>query len=120
MATNVGGLTVKNKSGTLVGMSDPDRLLSYPFIVVRIACTRCSRKGSYRLARLAERYGADVSMVELLHALSADCRFRQIKRVAGHYETCGAHFPDLSRPEPPDMPPTTPRLRVVKGSRAAE
>ena len=97
-----------------------DRLANFPFVVVRIACTRCSRAGSYRLARLAERYGAGILMTELLELLSADCRFRSIKRVAGHYERCGAIYPDLGRPTPPDLPPSARRLRVVKGGEAAE
>ena len=95
-------------------MSDANRLLSYPYVVVRVACSRCGRSGSYRLARLAERYGAGISMAELLEALSADCRFRANKRVAGHYERCGATFPDLGKPTPPDVPPTLRGLRVVK------
>ncbi len=98
-------------------MSDPDRLLSYPFIVVRIACTRCSRKGSYRLARLAERYGADIRLTELLELLSADCRLRETKGFVGSHLTCGAKFTDLGRRGPPDMPPAVPRMRVVGGRR---
>ena len=97
-----------------------DRLSDFPFVVVRIACTRCSRSGSYRLARLAERYGAETKLTELLEALSADCRFRGIKRVAGHYERCGAIFTDLGSGPPPDTPPSASRLRLVKPGRAAE
>ena len=32
---------------------------STPFVVVRIACRQCSQRGSYRLARLAAKYGRD-------------------------------------------------------------
>jgi hypothetical protein len=32
---------------TLSGMPDPDALVSYPWIIVRIACRRCDRRGSY-------------------------------------------------------------------------
>ena len=101
-------------------MSDSNRLLFYPYVVVRVACSRCARSGSYRLTRLAERYGSNISMPELLDALSADCRFRANTRVAGHYERCGAIFPDLGKPTPPDMPPTPRGLRVIKGGQAAE
>jgi hypothetical protein len=38
---------------------DRDRLAFYPFVVVRIACRQCSQRGSYRLARLAAKYGRD-------------------------------------------------------------
>jgi hypothetical protein len=37
---------------------DCDRFASYPFVVVRTACRVCSRSGSYRLARLAAKYGS--------------------------------------------------------------
>jgi hypothetical protein len=43
-------------------MDDPrDReiLAYYPYVVVRIGCDRCTRKGAYRLARLAAKFGPD-------------------------------------------------------------
>src|SRR5271163_4032441 len=36
-------------------MDQRDCLAFYPFVVVRIACRVCSRRGSYRLARLAAK-----------------------------------------------------------------
>ena len=45
----------------------------YPYIVVRIGCRRCTRKGAYRLARLAAKYGAEIPMMELLAHLAGDC-----------------------------------------------
>ena len=42
-----------------------DVLSSYPYVVVRVACRRFTRKGSYRLARLAAKYGAEIPMTEL-------------------------------------------------------
>ena len=47
-----------------------DRLSSYPYVVVRVACRFCDRKGSYRLVRLAAKFGPDVTMDELLDALA--------------------------------------------------
>ena len=95
-----------------------DRLVTYPYVMVRVGCTRCHRKGAYRLARLAERYGADIDMMRLLTMLSADCAFRQPgKRFAGNFEVCGACYPDLRRPTPPDMPPAMGKLRVVEGGK---
>src|SRR5208283_5263572 len=44
-----------------------------PNVVVRIGCRRCTRKGSYRLARLAAKYGAEIPMMELLAHLAGDC-----------------------------------------------
>jgi hypothetical protein len=51
----------------------PDSLASYPHVIVRLACTVCSRKGSYRLARLAEKYGVQIDMRQLLEHLAGDC-----------------------------------------------
>jgi hypothetical protein len=58
--------------GQLPGMPD-DPLALYPYVVVRIGCGLCQRKGRYRLARLAAKYGAEISLDELLLRLTADC-----------------------------------------------
>ena len=47
---------------------DRDRLAPYPFVVVRIACRVCSRRGSYRLARLAAKFGPEISLRDLTDA----------------------------------------------------
>ena len=46
-------------------MDDRDRLALYPFVVVRIGCRQCSRKGAYRLARLAAKYGPEITLRDL-------------------------------------------------------
>jgi hypothetical protein len=62
---------------------------------VRIACRRCDRRGSYRLARLAARFGAAVAMPELLKAISADCYYRKPRHpISGE---CQAYFLDLEK-----------------------
>ncbi len=91
------------------------RLSEYPAVVVRIACSRCARKGQYRLARLADKYGSEIELAVLLSHLAADCTFRDTRR--GAAEFCGAFFPDLSSPQPPGRPTGT-RPRLV-GGRAA-
>ena len=83
---------------------------------VRIACSRCARKGQYRLARLSDRYGSEVEMSTLLTQLAGDCRFRDTRR--GSADFCGAFFPDLNDPQPPDRPSGPMGLRIV-GGRAA-
>lgn len=89
------------------------RLSEYPFITVRIACSKCARQGSYRLARLADRYGAEIEMTALLGHLAADCERRDTR--ARVYDYCGAFYPDLRAPRPPDEPATArTRLRVVR------
>ena len=93
-------------------MAAMSRLSDYPFVIVRIACTRCSRRGQYRLARLAERFGADAELTSVLSKLAAGCIYAGIKRHKGSYGTCGVMLPDLT-----DPPPAAPGLRVVGGQR---
>ena len=50
-----------------------ETLLRYPFVIVRIGCDACVRHGSYRLVRLAHKYGPEITLPELLEALTADC-----------------------------------------------
>lgn len=52
--------------------SDP-RLRDYPYVIVRFACRDCPRIGQYRLAVLAERFGADAVMADVLATISAAC-----------------------------------------------
>lgn len=93
----------------------PDTLANYPYVVVNVRCRLCSRQGSYRLAKLADRYGAWMSTPALLEALAGDCKYWGRPRhpiLPG----CGAYFCDLDPPRrPPDLPPRRVRLRVVGG-----
>jgi hypothetical protein len=41
--------------------------------VVRLACTKCERRGQYRKATLIERYGADANIVDLRLELAEGC-----------------------------------------------
>lgn len=51
-------------------------------------------------------------MTVLLSHLAADCTFRDTRR--GSADFCGAFFPDLSGPQPPDRPAATMRPRLVR------
>lgn len=74
----------------------------------------CGRKGQYRLARLAAKYGAEISMDALLEFLAGDCAHWRPRHP--FKEGCGARFIDLDPPQPPhDLPPTMRRLQLVKG-----
>jgi hypothetical protein len=93
------------------------RLRDYPYIVVRFACRECPRAGRYRLAALAERFGADANLRDVLEAISASCGVR-----TGHYRglTCAAYLPDVPPPQPPDLPRAMlprERLKVIRGGR---
>lgn len=93
-----------------------DTLSSYPYVCVRLACRRCSRRGSYRLARLADKYGAEIRMADLLAHLAGDCALWSPRHPA--IDRCGAYFADLDWPQPPaDLPPAAKRrFRVIGNS----
>jgi len=56
---------------------------------LHVACTRCLRRGRYRIARLIAAHGRDHPLPTLLHTISADCP----KRGTGqHSDRCGAVF----------------------------
>lgn len=99
-------------------------LAQFPYVIVRIECGMCpSRKGAYRLARLAAKYGPETPLDEVLARISADCPYQRAPRRPGDREPgqyvprCHAYFADLDRPvqPPPDLPPVLMRPRLVKG-----
>jgi hypothetical protein len=61
-------------------MDKQDCLAHYPFVVVRIRCRVCARKGSYRLARIAAKYGPEISLRDLL-ADAYPARHRPVRRM---------------------------------------
>jgi hypothetical protein len=87
-------------------------LAFYPFVVVRIACRACSRSGSYRLARLAAKFGPEITLRDLMERFSYDCLWRAEARSKKGKSACGVYLPDL---EPPDLPPGMVKRRLVKG-----
>ena len=46
-------LDERRTNTNMLSMDSRDCLAQYPFVVVRIRCRVCARKGSYRLARIA-------------------------------------------------------------------
>jgi hypothetical protein len=97
---------------------EQDTLLNYPYVIVRIACSACDRAGSYRLARLAAKYGADIRLDDLLRRLAGDCRY-WCDRPQPRRFRCMARFCDIDPPtRPPDFPAQIRRIRVVRGSRS--
>jgi hypothetical protein len=54
----------------------PATLAAYPWVIVRLCCDTCGRKGGYRLARLGARCGPERPLLEVLAGLSADCPAR--------------------------------------------
>lgn len=92
---------------------DPKRLSDYPWVVVNLSCKLCARRGRYRLARLAARYGSEQSLDGLLADLAHDCPYWRSK--PRRYDPrCGARFEDLDRLRTQDVPPAdgAPRSRT--------
>lgn len=87
----------------------PKTLADYPYVVVRIECGLCGRRGRYRLARLAERFGADIPLEDLLDRIAGRrCRYPRpwrVRRVPKLMAVCHIMLPDLVQaPRPPDLP----------------
>jgi hypothetical protein len=82
-------------------MDSRDCLARYPFVVVRIACRVCARRGSYRLARLAAKFGPEISLRDLTDRFSYDCLWWVEARSKRGLSACGVYLPDLEQPRPP-------------------
>lgn len=98
----------------------PVLIVDYPWVVCRVQCNLCRRAGQYRLARLAEKYGADTSLAHMLDLLAADCPWTTDKRKPQKYRKgCGIHLPDIERDPtpPPDLPPAIGGLSVIEGGK---
>lgn len=92
-------------------------LAEYPYVVVRFACTICRRRGQMRLARAAEKYGADIGMLALMNNVAWSCplprRGSEHAKAQKYGARCGIYLPDIGEGgPPPDMPPVA--LRIVK------
>ena len=81
----------------------PKRLSDYPWVVVNLSCKLCARRGRYRLARLAARYGPEQSLDGLLADLAHTCPYWR-SNPRKYDPRCGARFEDLDRLRPHDAP----------------
>jgi hypothetical protein len=67
-------------------------LRDYPFDVVRLACTKCERRGQYRKSTLIERFGPNYGLVSMRLDLAKGCP----KIVENSInDLCGVMYPDL-------------------------
>jgi hypothetical protein len=82
-----------------------ERLVDFPWVIVRVDCPLCPhRKGQYRLARLAEKFGADVQLCDLIDRIAFNCPRKSlpIERPPGQYDPrCKARFTDPGGGQPP-------------------
>ena len=103
----------EQKVNIVYGRPRPPRPLS--LVVVRIGCRQCSRKGAYRLARLAAKFGPEITLRDLTNRFSYDCMWRPEARSKKGKSACGVYLPDLEHKRPPDLPPGMVKLRLVRG-----
>ena len=102
-------------------MAGPRFLVDWPWVVVDIECSLCPRQGRYRLARLAERYGAAMALDRLLEAVAADCTLMKPGEKPRQYEArCGIRYVvPPAGPVPAEAPARAgaPKLRRVASGR---
>lgn len=79
-------------------------------MVVNFSCKLCTRRGRYRLVRLAARYGPEMDLDRLLADLACNCSYWRTN--PRRYDPrCGARFEDLDRLRPHDLPTAEPMHR---------
>ena len=62
--------------------------------MLRVACAKCGRVGSYLLSRLIEKRGRDAKLIDWLDELTGECP----KKIARNMnDPCGARCQDLAR-----------------------
>ena len=66
------------------------QLREYPGLVIRLACTKCSREGRYPKATLIKLHGADITLPDLRHEI-AKC-----ERRGQMHDMCGVHYEGLT------------------------
>jgi hypothetical protein len=89
-------------------MDARDNLAFYPFVVAGSRARVCSRRGSYRLARHAAKFGPEISLRDLTDRFSYDCPWRARSGPSAASQAAA------SGPRPPDLPPELVKLRRVK------
>ena len=76
---------------------------------------RCAdRCQACRLARLAAKFGPEITLRDLTDRFSYDCMWRAEARSKKGKSACGVYLPDLEQPRPPDAPSGMVKLKLVK------
>jgi len=68
-------------------------IADHPTDPIEIDCQKCGRHGRYKKATLAEKYGVDVLLPDLIGLLASDCKNQGRLGNQG----CGAIYPALIR-----------------------
>jgi hypothetical protein len=62
--------------------------------VLRVECTKCGRKGRYRVRSLIEKYGRKGNLMKWKEQLNGDCPRRDARSMM---ERCDLVWPDLPK-----------------------
>jgi hypothetical protein len=62
--------------------------------VLRVECTRCSRKGRYSVRKLIEQHGRKASMMNWKEQIAGDCPNRDAPQL---HDRCDLICPDLPK-----------------------
>src|SRR5258706_12764857 len=88
-----------------------NRLVDFPFVLVRLRCDVCKRSGAYRLARLSAKFGSGIFLEDLLARLSSNRALRDDTRGSGW----GARVFAMPMVRPTGKPSR--RMRAIKGGK---
>jgi hypothetical protein len=95
-----------------------ETLLTYPYVVVRLACRYSARVGAYRLVRLAVKFGCEARLADVVVRLAADCpHWKPNKRWP---EGCGVYLPELEAPRAMPDDPRQKVMRLIPGGKNEE
>ena len=62
--------------------------------MLRVACDKCGRNGTYRLAGLIDKRGGNAKVIDWLDELTADCPKKTARNMN---DPCGAKCPQLPK-----------------------
>jgi hypothetical protein len=68
-------------------------LAEHPTDMVRLACTKCERRGQFRKATLLARFGPNYGLVSMRLDLAAGCPSIPAPSI---HEHCGVFYPELA------------------------
>ncbi|KFC63953.1 hypothetical protein FG93_05463 [Bosea sp. LC85] len=93
-------------------------LRHYPWIVIRFRCNYCKRWADGGLAACAEKFGAAMTLGDLLEMFRGRCAWRaEIRKPQKYGFKCGGYCLDIGKTRPPDLPATMSGLTVIEGGR---
>jgi hypothetical protein len=84
--------------------------------IIRSSWCGSPAASAYRLARLAAKFGPEISLRDLTDRFSYDCLWRAEARSKRGRSSCGVYLPDLEQPRPPDAPPGLVKPRLIKNT----